>query len=158
MCSLYSGKQRRGGDHMGQIHNTVYEYDPEEARIMTWFSKGLRHEWMRLGKKQKKQQLHELLILNRKITNNGNEVTEIINTISCDANTTSEAIQTVFIEDMLSQLTSQQQAVIVSTVLNDVPEKDVANEMGVSQPSVNKMKHRALKQLRKYLLLDPDGS
>jgi len=53
----------------------------EDARIMTWFVTGLRHEAIRLAKKHKQLQEHEPLILNDLLSQDAeDEVTEMLDT------------------------------------------------------------------------------
>ncbi|TYP47006.1 RNA polymerase sigma-B factor [Thermosediminibacter litoriperuensis] len=40
------------------------DLDKEDAKILSWFFVGLRHEAIRLLKKEKKLKQHEILILN----------------------------------------------------------------------------------------------
>ena len=65
-----------------------------------------------------------------------------------------EAENMVFIQEALLLLTLQEQRVVQATILDGFTERDVAKELGVSQPVVHRMKERALKKLRKHFVLD----
>lgn len=126
---------------------------------MAWFVVGLRNEAIRLAKKHKRLREHELLILNQRLRDDaaGEVVAEMIDTVAANANTLAEVEQNLFVEEMLSLLTPPQKKVIQATILDEVTEQELANEMGVSKQAVSRMKERALKRLRKYLILDkPD--
>ncbi|KKM13002.1 DNA-directed RNA polymerase subunit sigma-24 [Clostridiales bacterium PH28_bin88] len=131
----------------------------EEARVVAWFVVGLRREAIRLAKKHKRLREHELLILNQRLRDDaaGEVVAEMIDTVAANANTFAEVEQNLFVEEMLSLLTPPQKKVIQATILDEVTEQELANEMGVSKQAVSRMRERALNRLRKYLVLDkPD--
>ncbi|MEW6625089.1 MAG: sigma-70 family RNA polymerase sigma factor [Bacillota bacterium] len=124
----------------------------EEARIVAWFITGLRHEAIRLAKKQKRLQEHELLILNNPLSLEAeDEETERLDTVAATDDIFSEVEEMIFIQEVLSLLTPQQQKVITVTVLEERTEQEVAIELGMSQPAVHQMKERALKKLRKIV-------
>lgn len=126
---------------------------------MAWFVVGLRNEAIRLAKKHKRLREHELLILNQRLRDDaaGEVVAEMIDTVAANANTLAEVEQNLFVEEMLSLLTPPQKKVIQATILDEVTEQELANEMGVSKQAVSRMRERALNRLRKYLVLDkPD--
>ncbi|WP_422449159.1 sigma-70 family RNA polymerase sigma factor [Thermoanaerobacterium sp. DL9XJH110] len=130
----------------------VIEPDLEEIRITAWLLTGLRHEANRLVRKQKHLREHELFILNQKINDDaGNEIVELIDTIADKTDTLAEAEDRIFILEILSLLTPRQQKVIKATVFEDLTEKEVAENLGISQPAVSVIKNRALKKLKKHL-------
>lgn len=119
---------------------------------MAWFITGLRHEAIRLAKKQKRLQEHELLILNNPLSLEAeDEETERLDTVAATDDIFSEVEEMIFIQEVLSLLTPQQQKVITVTVLEERTEQEVAIELGMSQPAVHQMKERALKKLRKIV-------
>ncbi|MCL6476786.1 MAG: sigma-70 family RNA polymerase sigma factor [Peptococcaceae bacterium] len=133
--------------------------DLEDVRIMAWFITGLRHEAARLVKKHKRLQERELLILNDLISQEAeDEATEMLDTIAAPSDTPSEAEDSAFLKETLALLTPLQQKVITATVLEERTEQEVAEKLGMSQPAVHKMKGRALKRLRKYIVLDDAAS
>jgi len=122
---------------------------------MAWFITGLRHEVIRLAKKHKRLQKHELLILNDLLSQDAeDEKTEILDRVAtvCDILTAVEDL--LFLRGALSLLTSKQQKVIKATILEDRTEEEVAAKLGISQPAVHQMKMRALKKLRKHFILN----
>jgi len=127
----------------------------EDARIMTWFVTGLRHEAIRLAKKHKRLQEHELLILNDLFSQDAeDEMTEMLDTVAAKNDTLTEVEDAIFLQEALSLLTPQQQKIIAATILQERTEQEVAEELGMSQPAVHQMKERALNRLRKHFVLD----
>ena len=130
----------------------MYEADPEDARIMAWFLTGLRREACRLAKKHRRLKERELLILDGPVKwNVENGGIAMVDTVAAVVDTFTEAEESIYIHDMLSTLTSQQQKVIMATIIKGATEKEVALELGMSQPAVHQMKERALNRLRKKL-------
>ena len=94
-----------------------------------------------MSKKHKRLRDHERLILNDLISKNAeDEVTEMLDTIAAANDTLTEAEDVVFIQEALSLLTPQQQKVIVATVLEECTEQKVAEQLGISQPVVHRLK------------------
>jgi len=56
----------------------------------------------------------------------------------------------MFLQEVLNLLTIQQQEVIKATVLEGKTEEETANELEISQPSVHRMKKRALRRIERY--------
>ncbi|KJS17410.1 MAG: DNA-directed RNA polymerase subunit sigma-24 [Peptococcaceae bacterium BRH_c4b] len=130
----------------------MYEADPEDARIMAWFLTGLRREAHRLAKKHRRLKKRELLILDGPVKwNVENDGIAMVDTVAAVVDTFTEAEESIYIHDMLSTLTSQQQKVIMATIIKGATEREVALELGMSQPAVHQMKERALNRLRKKL-------
>ncbi|MHB1125723.1 MAG: RNA polymerase sigma factor [Bacillota bacterium] len=127
----------------------------EEARIVAWFVTGLRHETIRLVKKHKRLQEHELLILNEQLREQaeGELIAEKVDTLAAMTDTLAEVVEKLSLQEALSLLTSTQQIVIKATVLEGATEQEVANEMGVSKQAVNRLKIRGLKRLRNYYVI-----
>lgn len=122
---------------------------------MAWFITGIRHEAIRLGKKNKRLKEHELLILNDSISQDtDDEVTEMLDTIAAKSDILAAVEDTVFIQEALLLLTLQQQKVLMSTVLEGRTEQEVAEQLKISQPVVHRLKERALKRLKKHFVLD----
>ncbi|WP_051618280.1 sigma-70 family RNA polymerase sigma factor [Desulfofundulus thermocisternus] len=122
---------------------------------MAWFITGLRHEAIRLAKKQKRLRERELLILNDLFSQDAeDEETERLDTVAAICDTLTAVEDSLFLQEALSLLTPQQQKVIKATILEGHTEQEVAAELGMSQPAVHQMKERALKKLRKHFVLD----
>jgi len=116
---------------------------------MAWLITGLRHEAIRLAKKHKRQQEHELLILNTQVNPDvENNASEKLDFIAAKNDTSSE------VEDALSLLTPQQQKVITAIVLEGRTEQEVAEQLRIAQPVTHRLKKRALQRLRKYFIPD----
>ena len=118
---------------------------------MSWFLIGLRHEFFRLAKKNKRLQVSELLILND--VNADDELTEMLDRVAAPDDIQAEVEDKIFLQEALALLTLQQQTVITATILEERTEQEVADELGMSQPAVHQMKERALKRLRKHYFL-----
>lgn len=119
---------------------------------MAWFLTGLRREAYRLAKKHRRLKERELLILDGPaIRNVDNDGVAMIDTITAVVDTYTEAQESIFINDMLTTLTPQQRKVIIATVLKGATEREVALELGMSQPAVHQMKERALNRLKKKI-------
>jgi len=130
-------------------------FDVEEARIVAWFLTGLRNEAIRLTNKHRQIQEHELLILNEQLSQDAeDEEMELLDTIRSTGDTPAEIVDKLYLQDTLSLLTPQQQKVIEATILEGTTEIEAAKQLGMSQPAVHQMKERALKRLRKTLVLD----
>jgi RNA polymerase sigma-B factor len=129
--------------------------DVEDARFLSWLDTCLRHEAIRSAKRYKRIENHELLVLNRDLSEDAEEgITELIQMISSDADTLAEVEQNIVIQDALSLLTPQQQVIISATVLEDRTAQEVADNLGITKQAVSQMKRRALKRLRKWLMQD----
>lgn len=125
--------------------------DIEEARIITWFSKGLRNEFIRLSKKQRQLQFSELLLLNNQISSDPcDEETEYIDTIADGCNTFTQVTEKLTLQDALSQLTQKQRSVVFETILEEKTLEKVANQLGISKQAVSKIRKRALRKLREH--------
>lgn len=112
-------------------------------------------EAIRLTKKYKRLREHELLILNDLLSHDAEDETiEILDTIAAPDDTLAEVEDSVFLQEALALLTSQQQKVIVATVLEGRTEQEVAEQLGIEQQVVNRLKSRGVKRLKKYFALD----
>ena len=124
--------------------------DIEEARIIAWFNTCLKNEAIRLVKKQKYLTSHEMLTLDAPLyLNTEDGFRTLLDSLVFDNDIRAEVENLIIIQDALSKLTLRQKKVIISTVINNVTEKDTANALGVSQPAVHKAKEQALDKLRK---------
>jgi len=122
---------------------------------MAWLITGLRHEAIRLAKKHKRQQEHELLILNTQVNPDvENNASEKLDFIAAKNDTSSEVEEVIFLQDALSLLTPQQQKVITAIVLEGRTEQEVAEQLRIAQPVTHRLKKRALQRLRKYFIPD----
>ncbi|BAF60074.1 DNA-directed RNA polymerase specialized sigma subunit, sigma24 homolog [Pelotomaculum thermopropionicum SI] len=122
---------------------------------MAWFLTGLRHEAIRLAKKHKRLREHELLILNNLLSQEAeDEMTEMLDTVAGTDDILAEVEDSVFLQEALTMLTPQQQKVITATVLEGRTEREVAEQLGISQSVVHRLKERALNRLRKHFVLD----
>ncbi len=133
----------------------THSHDPEEARINAWFLVGLRHEAIRLVKKYRKLENHELLILDGPTAQNfDDEVFAVVDTVPASVDVSSDAEEMVLIQEALSLLTQQQQKVIRATILDGLTEREAADKLSLSPSVVNRLKKRALNRLKKYFILD----
>ena len=80
------------------------------------------------------------------------EAVERLETIAGPADTAAQAEELLFLAELLSLLTAEQQKIIKATILQAATETKVARRMGLSQPAVHRLKKRGLKRLRQYLL------
>ena len=122
---------------------------------MVWFITGLRHETIRLAKKQERLREHELFILNKRLSGNDeDELTEMLDTIADPSNTIIEVENLIFLQEALSLLTPRQQQIIKAIIMEEQTESVVAIKLGISQSAVHQVKERALNQLKKHFVLD----
>jgi RNA polymerase sigma-B factor len=59
-----------------------------------------------------------------------------------------EVESSIFLQEKLSLLTSEQKKVIIATILEGHTEQEAAKMLKISQPAVHQMKTRALKRLK----------
>lgn len=67
----------------------------------------------------------------------------------CGQNQISSVDSKLYVEEMLNSLPSKARFIIEQVVINGVPEKIVANHLGISQQGVNKYKRKYLGLLRR---------
>jgi len=133
----------------------VHDFDPEEARAIAWFLTGLRHEAIRLTKKYRQLNEHELLLLNGPASQSTDpDKLTMIDVIPAAVDVPGEAEGMIFVQEALLLLTPQEQRVVRATILDGFTEREAAKKLGISQPVVHRAKERALKKLRKYFALD----
>jgi RNA polymerase sigma-B factor len=128
----------------------IYEQDLEEARIVAWYVVGIKHEVIRILKKQQDLRRNEMLILNKPLDNSECESIEMIDTIAGSSNIT-KIEEKIDIDQILSHLTLKQQKVIKMIFFLELTEKEVAEKLGISQPAVHKIKNRALKKIKEHM-------
>lgn len=135
---------------------TPETYDPEEARIVSWFITGLSREAIRLTKKYKGLQEKELLILNDQVRKEegGGGLGELVDTLAAKSDTYAEAEENIFMQEAFLVLTPLQKEVIVGIVLEGRTEQEVAREIGITRQAVHRLKERGLNRLRKKFILD----
>lgn len=104
-----------------------------------------------MSKKYQQQHKHELLILNRKIGDTGDDQLEVLDIIAAIDDPLAEAEDRIFLKDILVMLTPLQRTVIRKTVLDGYTEQKVADDLEISQPAVHRIKMRALKRLRECI-------
>ena len=76
--------------------------DIEEARIISWFSTGLHNEFIRLLKKNKQLQSHEMLLLNNSVSNNANgEEMNFINFVTNNSDMQTEISEKLFFKNKM---------------------------------------------------------
>ncbi|BBB92661.1 MAG TPA: hypothetical protein PKA28_03470 [Methylomusa anaerophila] len=93
---------------------------------MAWFVTGLYHETIRLAKKYKRLREHELLILNDFLSRSTEgETMEMIDGVAATNDISVETEDSVFLQEALSLLTSQQQKIITATILEERPEHEI---------------------------------
>ena len=106
-----------------------------------------------MSKKYNRLRKYESLILNDSPGKDTvDDAIELIDTVASKNNTLVEALSGLFIQEVLSLLTTQQQRVIKATILEGATEQEAASELGVTKQAVNNMKKRALKKLRKHFV------
>ena len=123
----------------------------EDVRALAWFLTGLRREAIRLARKYRRLDEHELLILDEPVDPDFSEKSSLLNTIAAAVDVAAEAEGSVLVQDALSLLTPLQQVVITATVLEGSTEAETAIRLGISQQAVQE---RALYRLRQYFVLD----
>lgn len=124
--------------------------DYRDAEMIAWLATGIQRESARLSKHRKRLHNHELLTLNAPTTVDGEE---LLNCIATTSDTAAEAIGNTFVNEILSLLSRKQRIVVFETVIEDVPERVVADELGLSQQSIHRLKIRALRRLKMHFLM-----
>jgi RNA polymerase sigma factor (sigma-70 family) len=118
---------------------------------VAWFVTGIRQEGARLARKREILRQRELLILNAPAEEDGEDMLYLL---AAHSDTASEAEYHVFLETALSLLTPKQRTVIIATVIQGVPEHVLAEQLGITQQAVHRLKSRALKRLRTCLIAE----
>lgn len=138
------------------MESAFKEHDQEEAQIISWFITGLRHEAIRLAKKNKELRQQELLILNEQVRNNYEEddFGDMSDSLIAKSDTPVEAETRIFLQEAFSLLTPLQKQIIVETVLEGATEMEIAQRNGITHQAVSRIKERGLKRLRKHFVLD----
>jgi RNA polymerase sigma factor (sigma-70 family) len=67
------------------------------------------------------------------------------------AATGSDPGEGLLLEDILSRLPDLERKVVVLSVLQDVPQREIAARLGLSQPRVSQLRRAALRRLRSIL-------
>lgn len=116
--------------------------------MIAWLATGIQRESARLSKRRKRLYNYELLILNTPTTIDGEE---LVNCIATTSDTAAEALENTFVHEILSLLSRKQRIVVFETVIEDVPERVVADELGLSQQAIHRLKIRALRRLQLHL-------
>ena len=96
----------------------------EDVRALAWFLTGLRREAIRLARKYRRLDEHELLILDEPVDPDFSEKSSLLNTIAAAVDVAAEAEGSVLVQDALSLLTPLQQVVITATVLEGSTEAE----------------------------------
>lgn len=122
--------------------------DYRDAEIAAWLATGIQRESIRLSKRKKRLCNHELFILNTPTTVDGEE---LLSSIATTSDTAAEAVGNIFVNEILSLLSQKQRIVVFETVIEDVPERVVADELGLSQQAIHRLKIRALRRLQVHL-------
>ncbi|ADL08376.1 sigma-70 family RNA polymerase sigma factor [Thermosediminibacter oceani] len=139
--------------YKSQFNVNFKDLDKEDAKILSWFLVGLRHEAIRLLKKEKKLKQHEILILNDFVNPDDSKPVEMINTISDPTDPFSEVEDKIYIQQVLSVLTLQQRKVIELIIFKGLTEKEIAKQLGISQPSVHRLKIRGLNKIKNIIYI-----
>ena len=127
-------------------------YDNEEARIASWYITGIKRKAWSIAKKQQNLKRREMLILNKAIYDMEGNSVEMIDIVADCYNMESKIEDKINIEQVLSKLTSKQQQVIKMIFFQELTEKGAAEKLGVSQPAAHKIKNRALKKMKTYMM------
>jgi len=110
LFTVFDGSSKKSG---------VHDFDPEEARAIAWFLTGLRHEAIRLTKKYRQMDKHELLLLNGPASQSTDpDKLTMIDVIPAAVDVPGEAEGMVFIQEALLLLTPQEQRVVQATILD----------------------------------------
>lgn len=93
-----------------------------------------------------------MLILNKSIYDMEGNSVEMIDIVADCNNMVSKIEDKINIEQILSHLTLKQQQVIKMIFFQELIEKGTAEKLGISQPAANKIKNRALKKMKQYMM------
>jgi len=122
----------------------------DRETFVAWAAIGIRHEAIRLAKKESIRKRREALILDAPAPPNqdGAQGSRIIDGIAASDNIEEEVLGRVTIEEALDMLTPAQKQVIKAVIIRGLPERKVAEALRISQPTVNRLKQAALRRLR----------
>lgn len=129
-----------------------------EIRFISYICTHLYYQSIHFDKKIRKQSTKEIAILDQPIDDN--EELTMKDTIAAIQQTTQSEVKPKSLEEVLSnekiikvlsKLTSKQREVLFQIYVNGYKEKEVAQELGVSQQAVSKIKRSALNKLKKGL-------
>jgi len=135
-------------NHLSEFSN----HDNEEARITSWYLTGIKRKASKIAKKQQNLKRHEMLILNKSVNDTEGNSVEMIDIVADCNNMVSKIEDKINIEQVLSHLTFKHQQVIRMIFFQELTEKGAAEKLGISQPAANKIKNRALKKMKKYMM------
>lgn len=107
----------------------------KEECIVGYISESLKHKYIQLSKVRDNIYKHEVE-LNIELSNE-----EVINNEE----------ENIFLNDILNKLPELQRKVIKERYLEDRTCSEIAKKLGISRQAVNKLKNRALNNLRKYI-------
>lgn len=129
----------------------ICEDDSEEASIMAWYLTGIRHEIIKISKKQQDLRQNEVLILNKPVDDSEDSSIEMGDIIADCDNMLSHMEEKIDIEKALWDLTLKQRQVTKMIFYLEMTEKETASKLGISQPAVHSIKNRALKKIRERM-------
>ncbi len=122
--------------------------------FVAWITTGLRHEAIRLGRRKQRRFQHEILILDSPVSDSAGgseDAGRVIDLIAAPDDTEEEAEQRAILEDIMAILTPAQQKVISALAMQGLTERMAARSLGVSQPTVHRIKQAALRRIRLHL-------
>lgn len=122
--------------------------------FLAWVMTGLRREAIRLSKRRQRRCQRELLILDSTIVGDSGDSQgsdRMIDLLAAPDDTESEAFGNVTMESIMAVLTPAQRKVIEALAVHGLDERTAARSLGISQPTVNRVKRAALRRIRLYL-------
>lgn len=127
--------------------------DIEEARIVSYIETGIKREAYRLHRKNNKINNAELLILDKPLNADDSNNSELmpLDIIPSD-DSIDGLIDELSFEQLLSILNTHEKIIVRLTIKNGVPQKQIADMLGMSQQTVSKYKQRAFRKLKEYIL------
>ncbi|HHW26701.1 MAG TPA: sigma-70 family RNA polymerase sigma factor [Firmicutes bacterium] len=125
-----------------------------DPRFLAWIATGMRREAIRLSKRNRRRYQHELLILDRPLTNPDNPSEyygSMADLIPAPDDTQQEVEDRLLTDSALRTLTESQRTAVIGVIMRGHTERTIAQSMGISQSMVNKLKHAGLRRLKFHL-------
>ena len=122
--------------------------------FLAWVMTGLRREAIRLTKRRQRRCQRELLILDSPVGDDNGDSQgsdRMIDLLAAPDYTESEALGNVTMESIMAVLTPAQRKIIEALAVRGLDERTAARSLGISQPTVNRVKRAALRRIRLYL-------
>lgn len=130
-----------------------------ELYFLSYVKKSITYKSLEFKKRKNSLSDNEMLTLNATIVNSDEERINTIpdkpvdftDLITMDSRDFNEVVSDEHLIKILNKLTIRQQQVIKMLFVDDKDEVQAAQELGISQQSINKVKNKALEKIKKEI-------